>query len=126
MLPAAVAGMFHPKRPAWSAETLAPGEVALPTALGWGDKVLWLDARSEKEFDASHIPGGMLLNEDDWDDLLPRMLAAWRPGRIIVVYCSSLRCQASQEVAERLRKEARLPEVYVLKGGWEAWLAAKK
>ena len=28
----------------------------------------------------------------------------------------------AREVAERLRKEAQLPDVFVLEGGWEAWV----
>ena len=97
----------------------------LQTALGWGDKVLWLDARTKAEYGKGHIPGAMLLNEDDWDGLLPRVLAAWNKDRIIVVYCSR-GCNAGREVAGRLREDAQLPQVYVLKGGWEAWQSAKK
>jgi len=40
---------------------------------------------------------------------------------MVVVYCSSLSCQASQEVAEKLREEVGLQSVFVLQGGWEAW-----
>ena len=40
----------------------------------------------------------------------------------IIVYCSSLSWNASREVAHRLRKEAQLSDVFVLEGGWEAWL----
>jgi hypothetical protein len=42
-----------------------------------------------------------------------------------VVYCSSLSCNASREVARRLRREAQLPDVFVLEGGWEAWLKTR-
>ena len=42
-----------------------------------------------------------------------------------VVYCSSLSCNASREVARRLRKEAQLSDVFVLEGGWEAWMKKK-
>lgn len=125
-IPATGAALLHPKRPSWNTETLAPGEILLQTALDENDKVLWLDARPAADFQQSHIPGAMLLNEDDWDGLLPPVLKAWRSGKIVVVYCSSLQCQAGREVAKRLREEAKLPDVYVLKGGWEAWLAAKK
>lgn len=125
-IPAAIAGIFHPKRPSWQAETLAPGEVLLGTAQAWGDKVIWLDARSGTDFSKAHIPGALPLNEDDWDGLLPQFLNVWKKDKIIVVYCSSLQCQASNEVAKRLREEAKLPQVYVLKGGWEAWLSSKK
>jgi rhodanese-related sulfurtransferase len=52
------------------------------------------------------------------------MLAAWSPENRTVVYCSSQSCAASHEVARRLREEAGLDNVYVLHGGWEAWLEA--
>lgn len=125
-IPAMGAALFHPKRPAWNAETPAPGEILLRTALGENDSVLWLDARPTADYEAAHIPGAMLLNEDEWNTLLPAVLAAWRNGKIIVVYCNSLQCHSSDAVAKRLREEAKLPDVYVLKGGWESWLAAKK
>ncbi|MBC2603040.1 rhodanese-like domain-containing protein [Puniceicoccus vermicola] len=35
-------------------------------------------------------------------------------------------CQASHGVAKRLSGEAGFEEVYVLKGGWEAWQAAQE
>ena len=127
-IPAVGAAFFHPKKPVWNEELPAAadsGEVTVQTAQEWGGKVLWLDARTKKEYDPAHIPGAMLLNEDDWDGLLPPVLAAWNPDRFIVVYCSQS-CNASKEVAGRLRDDARLPHVYVLKGGWESWLAAKK
>ena len=126
MIPAGGAAFFHPKRPAWNDSLPGPGQVLLQTALGWKNQVLWLDARPDVEYQQAHIPGAMPLNEDDWDGLLPPVLAAWSNDRIIVVYCSSLSCQASEEVAKRLREDARLPQVYVLKGGWEAWIAGKK
>ena len=118
--------LFHPRRPAWNAAALSPGEILLQTALDGKDNVIWLDARQEADFQKDHIPGAILLNEDRWDDLLPPVLNAWRNGKIIVVYCSSLQCQSSEAVAKRLREEVKLPQVYVLKGGWESWLAAKK
>jgi hypothetical protein len=39
----------------------------------------------------------------------------------IVVFCGSAACDASHHVAERLRNEAGLPDVWVLTGGWESW-----
>ena len=125
-IPATGAALFHPKRPAWNVETLAPGEILLQTALDENEKVLWLDARPAADYKAAHIPGAMPLNEDDWNTLLPAVLAAWSSGKIIVVYCSSLQCHSSEAVAKRLREEAKLQDVFVLKGGWESWLAARK
>ena len=52
----------------------------------------------------------------------PQFLAAWSPEKKVVVYCGSEGCNASREVARRLRKEAQLPNVFVLEGGWDEWL----
>jgi len=124
LIPGALAAAFHPLRPPWSQETLAPGEETLATVLSWGDAVLWLDARSEAEFEAEHIPGALLLNMEEWDRLFPQFLDQWSPEKKIVVYCGAASCGLSHEVAERLRK-SNISEVYVLKGGWEAWKERK-
>jgi rhodanese-related sulfurtransferase len=80
-----------------------------------------VDARADADFAQGHIPGAISLNEDRWDDLLPAVVDEWDASRDIVVYCSSLSCQTSRDVARRLREEVNLPNVFVLQGGWEAW-----
>jgi len=106
--------------------SILPSELAtVDQARAWGGNVIWVDARPDDEFASDHVPGAISLNEDRWNELLPEFLAAWSPGKKIVVYCSSLSCNASREVARRLRKEAQLPDVFVLEGGWEAWLKKK-
>ena len=102
---------------------ILPSELAtVDQARAWGGNVIWVDARPDDEFASDHVPGAISLNEDRWNELLPQFLAVWVPGKKIVVYCSSLSCNASREVARRLRKEAQLSDVFVLEGGWEAWL----
>jgi rhodanese-related sulfurtransferase len=117
LLPALASGIWHPRRPSWQSD-----EVTLPAASAWGPSVLWIDARPDADFARAHIPGAVSLNEDHWEDLLPGVLDHWDTTRKIVVYCSSLSCQASHDVARRLREEANMPNVFVLQGGWEAWL----
>ncbi|MBI4023445.1 MAG: hypothetical protein HY360_00595 [Verrucomicrobia bacterium] len=39
------------------------------------------------------------------------------------IYCGGQECQASRQVAGRLR-ESGIEPVYVLKGGWDAWRKA--
>ena len=122
VLPALVGGLAHPKRPSLQPETLREGEVLSATAMQWGDEALWVDARSLEDFGKGHVPNAVLLNEDDWDMLLEEFLNVWEPGRAIIVYCDSRECHASDNVARLLREEVGLERVYVLKGGWEAWL----
>jgi rhodanese-related sulfurtransferase len=124
LVPASLTAAFHPRRPPWSEETLAPGEEMLSTVLAWGEDVVWVDARPAEDYGAEHVPGAILLNLEGWDQLFPEFLDRWAPGKRVVVYCSAATCELSREVAERLRKNG-IPSVYVLKGGWEAWKTQK-
>lgn len=96
-------------------------EVTRATAEAWGGQVIWVDARAGAKFAAGHIPGALLLNEDEWDKLVPAFLDAWEPGRQVIVYCDGGSCDASHAVAQRLRDELKLENVHVLKGGWQEW-----
>jgi rhodanese-related sulfurtransferase len=124
LVPAVAASLWHPRRPSWQSD-----EVTLSAATAWGGTVLWIDARPDADFAKAHIPGALALNEDRWDDLLPAVLDHWEDhwdaNRKIVVYCSSLSCQTSRDVARRLREEGNLPNVFILEGGWESWLKRK-
>jgi rhodanese-related sulfurtransferase len=124
LVPASLTTAFHPRRPPWSEETLAPGEEMLSTVLAWGEDVVWVDARPAEDYGAERVPGAILLNLEGWDQLFPEFLDRWAPGKRVVVYCSAATCELSREVAERLRKNG-IPSVYVLKGGWEAWKTQK-
>jgi rhodanese-related sulfurtransferase len=110
----------------WRSPVPASEMVTVAQARAWGDNSIWVDARPDAEFAHDHVPGAVPLNEDRWNELLPQLLAVWSPAKKVVVYCSSLSCNASREVARRLRKEAQLPSVFVLEGGWEEWLKSKK
>jgi rhodanese-related sulfurtransferase len=123
IVPALLTAFFHPDKPEWDPTVLKEGETNLPLAISWGDEVLWVDARSREDYDKEHIPGAVLLTEDDWDEEIEDVLNEWLPEMKVVVYCSSLACQESHKVRERLL-EYGLTEVYVLKGGWETWKAA--
>ena len=122
LLPAVGEAIYFRDKISWRS-AIAPSEmVNVEEAREWGDKAIWVDARPDDEFASDHVPGAISLNEDRWNELLPQFLAVWGPGKRIIVYCSSLSCNASREVARRLRNEAQLSDVFVLEGGWEAWL----
>ena len=126
VLPAAGEAVLFRNKISWRSAIPATEMVAMTQARAWGDTAIWVDARPDNEFARDHVPGAISLNEDRWNELLPQFLAAWSPDKKVVVYCSSLSCNASREVARRLRKEAQLQNVFVLEGGWEAWLKASK
>jgi rhodanese-related sulfurtransferase len=110
----------------WQSPIPASEMVTQTQARAWGENTIWVDARPDAEFEREHIPGAVLLNEDRWNELLPQFLTVWSPEKRVVVYCSSQSCNASREVARRLRDEAQLKNVFVLQGGWEEWLKSRK
>ncbi len=115
---AALSLALHPVRPVWTRS-----DVLRITFSGIHPEqlqVLWVDARSRVDYESGHIPGAILLNEDEWDRCLPALLAVWQPGQRIIVYCSDRGCRASESVARRL-KSIQLTPVFVLDGGWDAW-----
>jgi rhodanese-related sulfurtransferase len=98
---------------------VADGELITAEALRASkNPFLWVDARTRAEFETDHMAGAVLVNEDNWDSLLPEFLAQWQPGRPVVVYCGP-NCESSRRVALRLRL-AGVSDIRVLDGGWDA------
>lgn len=125
VVPAVGEAIYFRKNVSWQSPVRASEMVDVDRARAWGNDVTWVDARPDEEFARDHVPGAISLNEDRWNELLPGLLNVWSPDKKIVVYCSSQSCNASREVARRLRNEAQLKNVFVLKDGWEAWLKKK-
>lgn len=124
LVPALLAAYLHPKVPAWSREAAGVPEVTAAQIVRWGESVLFVDARGESAYRLRHIPGAISLNEDRWNELGAAFFEKWHPDHRVVVYCDR-RCNSSHEVARRLRRELDQENVYVLKGGWEAWNEAQ-
>jgi len=122
LLPAVSAALLLPNRPVWSRTAAGVPEISWAEMQRWKAAALLVDARSEGAFEVAHIPEAVSLNETRWEDRLPIVFAAWKPGTRIVVYCDSAACGGSQDVARRLRRELGIDEIYVLKGGWQTWL----
>ncbi|MEY2529907.1 MAG: hypothetical protein QOJ05_1997 [Verrucomicrobiota bacterium] len=123
LLPAVVEGLYLRDKIPWSSRVAESDFVDVNTARGWGANVTWIDARPADDFERDHIPGAVSLNEDRWGEGLAQFLGTqWSPEKRIVVYCSAASCNLAEDVARRLRKEAKLPnDIRILKGGWEAW-----
>ena len=126
IVPAIGEAIYFRNKVSWQSPVPASELVTVDQARSWGDNVIWVDARPDNEFEGDHIPGAILLNEDRWTDLLPQLLGQWSPEKKVVVYCSAQSCNASREVAKRLRDEAQLKNVFILDGGWEEWLRNKR
>jgi rhodanese-related sulfurtransferase len=126
LLPGIGEAIYFRGKVSWRSPIPASEMVTLTQARAWDENTIWVDARPDTEFEREHIPGAVLLNEDRWNELLPQFLTMWSPEKRVIVYCSSRSCNASREVARRLRDEAQLKNVFVLQGGWEEWLKSRK
>lgn len=118
---------FHPRAPHWNEqqEPLAADEVTVKIVQEkWSGGVTWVDARPREDYEKAHIPGALLLNEQEADALLfdhiEKLQDSTKP---LVVYCDGHACQASRKMAKYLRERLPGAEIYVLRGGWEAWEA---
>ena len=120
-LPAIGHGFYLRNKVSWESPIPASELVTVEQGRAWGDGAIWVDARPDDEFARAHVPGAFSVNEDRWNELLPQFLPNWSPGKKTVVYCSAQSCNAARDVAKRLRDEAQLTDVFVLKGGWEEW-----
>lgn len=120
---AAATAWLHPKAPSWKSRS--PEEITLAAAKRLDPaSVLWIDARSRRDYSSKHIPGAILLNEDEWESLLSGFVEKWQLQHQVIVYCSSSQCRASHGVADRLKRELGIQGVRVLAGGWESLEAA--
>ena len=124
--PAIGQAIYFRDKVSWQSPIPPSESVTVAQAQAWGANAIWADARPDDEFARDHVPGAISLNEDRWNELLPQFLATWSPEKKVVVYCSSQGCNASREVARKLRTEAQLKDVFVLQGGWEEWLKNKR
>lgn len=87
-------------------------------------KAVFLDCRSEDEFDLGHILGAKNLPNEQFEARFLDELDEANETTPIVAYCSGLDCHSSDMVAARLRDEG-YNNLYVFLGGWPQWLEAK-
>lgn len=113
--------LTHPELREGPSPQLRESEISVDIAKAWGTNVLWLDARSPERFALEHVPGALSFDPARWEESLGELLRHWHDGVKTVVYCNATGCNLSKELAERLRAEAGLPDVYYLRGGWEEW-----
>ncbi len=101
---------------------LKPGEICM-TDVPRDRDIVWIDARSRKDWEQDGLPGSLLWNEDGNEDMLAMeaevaMKVMMTP--YVVVYCYDGQCHTSHNIAARVRKLSDRAEVRVLYGGWRA------
>ena len=81
---------WHPRAPALHLvqEPLRDDEVSMQViAEKWKSDVLWIDARPQEQFDAGHVPGALLLNEQKFEEQLVNYLDVLQTNKKpVVVY----------------------------------------
>ena len=117
-IPATVTGFWQLKSKKES--VLEPGEVHATEAKNWATDKVWVDARSRSKFERRKVPGAVLLNSEEWDELVPKFLDAWGPEKAIIVY-GDREGDAAASIAHRLREELKIGNVWVLHGGFDEW-----
>lgn len=108
--------------------TLKEDEICLDQ-IPAGEAILWVDARSRKDWEKSGLPGSVLWNLDAAEDVQAfEAEVAMKVVEIprVIVYCGDENCGLSRQVAERVRALQLGAQVSVLKGGWRALKDAGK
>ncbi|MCW7755034.1 rhodanese-like domain-containing protein [Desulfobotulus sp. H1] len=100
-----------------SGEIIPPDEALV---LFQKKNTLFVDARSQMEYNKGRIQGAVFLPHDDFDAFIPHFFERVPPEQPLVVYCDGAVCDLSHVVAERLR-ELGYENVRVLINGWGLW-----
>ena len=110
--------LINPARPVLG---IAADELTIEMVSTLSKSILIVDARSVTDFERSHVQGAINLSEEHFDEQISAFLDAWEPNSTIIVYCSSGACNSSRNIANRLREEFEIKNVFILKGDWQEW-----
>lgn len=119
---------LHPQAPTWYRVENAAGDQFRLTLEQVRERyspeqVLWIDARTAQHFEADHIAGAHLLNDENWSEQVWKLRDQFSllDGRAVVVYCDGSSCKRSAAIGQRLRSELGVEPVWVLEGDWREW-----
>lgn len=101
---------------------LEPGEICLQD-IPDDQSVVWVDARSRRDWQRNGVAGSILWNLDPKEDMHAFeaeavMKIATTP--YVVVYCGDEQCGTSKQIAQRILDLDLNAKVSVLHGGWRA------
>jgi len=82
--------------------------------------VVFVDGRSQLEWDQSHIPGSIALPLGDFEKDFPLQEKALRKAKILVAYCHGKGCHLSDGLAQQLVDKG-FHNVAVFWGGFPEW-----
>ncbi len=98
--------------------------VAAAQALLADETVTFVDARSSGDYTSAHIPGAVSLPASDAAGILEIQSVPILPDGQVVTYCDGGTCEQSEYLGVLLRDREVCKQVFVLEGGWAAWVDA--
>lgn len=90
------------------------------------NRIVFVDARSELNYEQGHIPGAHQLNPYEPDETLKTLLPLCQAAELVVVYCTGIDCEDS-EVGALVLRNAGVPnqKLFVFAGGITEWTASQ-
>jgi rhodanese-related sulfurtransferase len=85
--------------------------------------VLFVDARSQVEFESGHIPRAISVPLGDFDQYFKKYAREIRRAKVIVVYCHGGGCHLSEKTCEKFYQKG-FRNVVNFYNGWPAWQQA--
>ena len=106
-------------------QALAEGAISLSEMKRLFDagSVIILDARDASEYEQGHIPGAINIPYDRIPEYFDVLQAEVPMEAHVVVYCRSVTCDFSDQLATEL-KIMGYQNVSIFSGGWEQWSTA--
>lgn len=108
--------LVNPHRPD---STLKADEITLSQRSRLPKNLIIVDARNPADFASGHIKNAVNLSTEKFDTQLGEFLDVWTPESTVLVYCNAGQCNSSRTIADRLKNECQIKNVFVLKDDWE-------
>ena len=86
------------------------------------DEVLFVDARSQNDYENGHIPGAVSLPVGQFEERIESFLNRYPPEQAIVTYCSGRTCEDSHDLAQFL-SDVGFTNVRIFIDGFPGWEA---
>jgi len=102
--------------------TNATGDMSIEEAVRLFERgaALFVDARSEADYQAGHIKGAVNIPELDFENHIGSFLERTAAETVLVTYCEGDACTLSKSLADKLSL-AGFENVFHLKDGWGQW-----
>ncbi|MGD8970034.1 MAG: rhodanese-like domain-containing protein [Desulfobacterales bacterium] len=100
----------------------AIGDISIEEAVRLFEEgvALFVDARSETDYQAGHIEGAVNIPDLDFENHIGSFLEKTAAETVLITYCEGESCALSKSLAEKLSL-AGFENIFHLKNGWGQW-----